>query len=478
VSAIELPIRAGTARLPAAVRRFLEDEAFVVLVLASSLALVAFAVPALLIQDSWLALVDGRFIAQHGLPHADELTVMAHGARWIDQQWLAHLTLYELAALGGLRLALAAGLVFTFLPLVLGAIFARKAGASARSVALVALLPLCIAPWLLQLRTQTLVLPIFVAVYGLLAADSRRPSRRVWLVVPLLVLWANLHGSVVLGAALVCCHGLLLARRHRARGLLVLATAPLTLLASPYGPSVAGYYRWMLLGSPLRKYVVEWQPATLGPGTAIFFLSAVATLVALGRHGRSVSVFERLALPMLFLAGLASVRNGAWFALATGVSAPLLVDAAWGSPGRLPEAARRINRRLAAGALALTAVVVAGSFARPAGSFDGDWPAAGARAVAAAAGPHGLVLADDIHSDWLLWEEPQLAGRIGYDVRFELLSAPRLATLFAFRREGLHRGLAAPYRVLTFSSGRTAATWRSGRRAVFDHGGFVVLTRR
>lgn len=478
MSAIELPIRAGTARLPAAIRRFLEEEAFVVFVIAASVALVAVAVPTLLIQDSWLALVDGRLIAQHGLPHVDDLTVIAHGARWIDQQWLAHLTLYELTALGGLRLALAAGLVFTFAPLVIGACFARKAGASARSVALASLLPLCIAPWLLQLRTQTLVLPIFVALYGLLAADSRRPSRRVWLVLPLLVLWANLHGSVVLGAALVSCYGLAVVRSHLARGLALFAAAPATLLVSPYGPSVAGYYRWMLLGSPLRKYVKEWQPATFGPGTAMFFLSAVVLLVALGRYGRSLSVFERMTLPVLFVAGLASVRNGAWFALATSASAPFLLDAAWGAPGPLPEAARRINLRLAAWALALTAVVVAGSFARPASSFEASWPAAGARAVAAAAGPHGLVLADDVHSDWLLWEEPQLAGRIGYDVRFELLSAPQLATLFAFREDGTHRDLAAPYKVLTFASDRKAAPWRSGRRTVFDAHGLVVLSGR
>jgi hypothetical protein len=87
------------------------------------------------------------------------------------------------------------------------------------------------------------------------------------------------------------------------------------------------------------------------------------------------------------------------------------------------------------------------------------------------------VLADDVHSDWLLWEEPQLAGRIGYDVRFELLSTRRLATLFAFREDGTHRSIAAPYRVLTFASGRKAAGWQSGRRTVFRGRGLVVLTR-
>ena len=478
MSAVGLPLGAAAARVPSAVRRFLEQECFVVLALASTLALVAYAVPTLLVQDSWLALVDGRFIAQHGLPRVDNFAVMTQGARWVDQQWLAHLSLYELYRLGGLRLALGAGLGLTFLALATGAFFARRAGASARSVALVALLPLCVAPWVLQLRTQTLALPLFVAVYGLLAADSRRPSLRVWLVLPILVLWGNLHGSVVLGAMLVGCHGLLLARRKTFRGLVLAATAPATLVASPYGFGVIDYYRWMLIGSPLRKYVTEWQPAKLGPGTLLFFVTALAIVFALGRHGRAVSTFERAALPLLLVAGFASIRNGVWLALAAAVSAPLLLDAALAPARALPEAARVINRRLAAVVIGLTVTVVAGSFARPAASFESEWPAAGAQAVAAAAGPNGLVLADDVHSDWLLWKEPQLAGRIGYDVRFELLSAHRIATLYRFREEGVNRGIAAPYRVLTFESSRDAKPWRGATRTVFEHSAFVVLSRR
>src|SRR5207249_2441328 len=162
------------------------------------------------------------------------------------------------------------------------------------------------------------------------------------------------------GALLVSCHGLLLARRHTFRGLLLAAAAPATLVASPYGLALAGYYRWMLVGSPLRKYVTEWQPTTLGVGTALFFLTALAIVFA------------------------------------------------------------------------LTVAVIAASFARPASFFESKWPVAGAQAVATAAGPHGLVLADDVHSDWLLWKEPQLAGRLGYDVRFELLTPARISTLNAF----------------------------------------------
>jgi hypothetical protein len=255
--------------------------------------------------------------------------------------------------------------------------------------------------------------------------------------------------------------------------------APLTLLATPYGFEITGYYRWMLLGSPLRKYVVEWQPATLGIFTALFFVTAVLVLVGLGRHGREVSVFERLALPLLFFAGLASVRNAAWLALAVAVSGPLLLDAAWRpAGGELPALALRLNRTLAGCAVALTAVVVAASLARPAASFESQWPAAGADLVVRAAGADGLVLADDVHSDWLLWKKPELSGRIGYDVRFELLTAPQLKRLWAFRERNVGRGLARPYRVLTFPSAKMAAPWRGAGATRFEQDGLVVIVRR
>ena len=40
--------------------------------------------PALVTQDFWLALVSGREVAEHGLPHLDHLTVM------VDQEEVAH----------------------------------------------------------------------------------------------------------------------------------------------------------------------------------------------------------------------------------------------------------------------------------------------------------------------------------------------------------------------------------------------------
>ena len=57
-------------------------------------------------------------------------------------------------------------------------------------------------------RAQTLAFLLFALLLLLLLEDDVRPSRRVYLTLPLLVLWANVHGSVLLGAALVTLRGL------------------------------------------------------------------------------------------------------------------------------------------------------------------------------------------------------------------------------------------------------------------------------
>ena len=108
----------------------------------------------------------GRLIAQHGLPHVDTLTYWTVGRPWTDQQWGAHLVLYEVAQHAGLRTALLAGILCVVAALVGAAVAARKLGTSMRSAAFGLLLPLVGASWLTQVRTQSLALVPFVIVYG------------------------------------------------------------------------------------------------------------------------------------------------------------------------------------------------------------------------------------------------------------------------------------------------------------------------
>jgi hypothetical protein len=458
-----------------ALQRVLEEDCFVLLALSLTLVAVAVAAPVgMIVPDTWLALVDGRWIAQHGLPHADQLNVFTAGVHWIDQQWLGQLAFYELARAGGIKLCIAAGLALDAVALGVAALVARRFGASAASVALAALIPVVVGPWLLQARTQSLALPLFVAVYALIAADSRRPSRRVYATIPLLVLWGNLHGSASLGAGILLLHGLLELARRRKRGLILALVAPATLVASPYGFGLIGYYRTMLVASPLGQYVVEWRPTHLEVGTAPFFILAFGCVYLIGRRGDTVSLFERLALPVFVVLGLLATRNTIWLGLSCAVSAPSLFDGALGAPMVLTRGMRRMNVGLSTLAVAFAALVVGVVLSRPASAMLGKWPSKGAAAVAAAAGPSGRVFADDSHSDWLLWEEPQLTGRIAYDVRFELFTRHQLARVQAFR-DGTAPEVASGYDVLTFADHASARQLVPHGRVIYRSPQFVVV---
>lgn len=463
VRPLTLPGRLG------AVRRMFEHDALTIVVVAAWTALLAVAIPALFVTDSWLAFADGRLVAQRGLPYTDTLTFWSAGTRWIDQQWGAQLLLYEVAR-GGLRLAAAVGVTVVVATLSLIAVAARRLGGSARSTAVAVALPLLAAPWLAQLRTQTLALPLFVSVFWLLARDARLRDRRVLLVTPLLVVWANLHGSVSLAAALAALYGLTIVSTRRLEGAVLMAS-PFALLASPYGFDLVGYYRLMLLHPPLASVVNEWQPMKVGGASVVFFATAFLFVALLARHRAVLTSFEQWALLPLLVAALAATRNAVWFELAFAVVLPRLLDAV--RPAVPPVGGvKRLNLVLGPAALAAAAVVLGTHLAKPLDWFDRAGNANAAAAVSAAAGPRGYVLADDRHADWLLWRRPELAGRVAYDVRFELFDAKQLRTLVALehRAPTAWRRCGRGFAVVTFDR-------PDGVRAVLRQPRLVLRTK-
>jgi hypothetical protein len=468
------------------VRHSLGRDGLSVVVLALWAVALAVSLPSLLIQDSWLDLVDGRLIAQHGLPHVDTQTLWTLGRHWTDQQWGAHLALYELVRAGGLRAALGFDIVCVLVSVAILAVAGRRLGGSPRSTAIALCLPLLATPWLAQLRAQTFALVLFAGVFVLLVQDGRAPSRRVLLVLPLLAVWANLHGSVALGAALVAIRGLMLAssRQSRVRGLALVIGSPLCLLVSPYGFRLVAYYRLMLLDPPLAHYVSEWKPPALVASNAIFFLSAVAVIGLWAVRGRALTPFERLALPLLAVAAFTAARNTIWFELAALVALPRLLDARSELRAE-PASIERANTILAlvgaAAAVAVCSLQLAGAQSR----IDNGRPPSGAAAAAAAAGPHGIVLADDDNADWLLWLEPSLAGRVAYDVRFELFSSRELRQIQLLHSNArpVWRRCGSIARVVTFATpaaeqaARQAGVLAPGSRTIVDTPNFVAVVQ-
>ena len=143
----------------------------------------------------------------------------------------------------------------------------------------------------------------------------RNPDRRLLLVIPLLALWANLHGSVLLACVLVllrCAIGagtaLRAQRPHEALRFAVPAGAALLApLASPYGPGLVDYYRATLTNGAFHELVSEWAGTTLR-GWPVFFVFAALAIVAILRPEIRLGLFGSLCL--LLLGSSASTRCG------------------------------------------------------------------------------------------------------------------------------------------------------------------------
>ena len=312
-----------------------DNSLLVVLVAALGTMLLGLA-PQIFVGDSWMTLVAGREIVDHGFPHRESLTVLAHGRTWVDQQWLAQLAFYGADLAAGLRatMLLHVALVTTATALAIGA--ARQRGATARSTLLVVSACLLVAPWSWTLRAQALALPLFVATLALLASDRDLLRRRTLLVFPLLLLWANVHGSVVVGAAIAGWAGaiglgeLALRRSTRARlwRSIALVVLPwLCVVATPYGTAVIGYYKLMFIDSPVAKAVTEWQSPRPHGYQIAFFVVAAATLVIAFFGRRRLSLFDLGVLAFTLAGSLRSARGIVWFALAVSVLLPVALDA-------------------------------------------------------------------------------------------------------------------------------------------------------
>jgi hypothetical protein len=482
-STVVRPATPPARRLSARVALLLEENGTLVLVLAAFAIVMLAALKDGLVVDGWMALVLGREIAQHGLPSHDALAVMTDGARWIDQQWLAQLGLYGLSNLGGVKLALLVHTALVVGALVGAAVLARRLGASARATTWVCI-PVLIAyyPVSSVLRPQTFAYPLFVAVLWLLVTDARTPTKRVFAALPLLVLWANVHGSALLGVGLVSLAGLVrLAQARRiAPTAVLLAVAPWAcLLASPYALHLPSYYEKILVGGNFSRFVSEWAPTTLTAETAAVYLLAVAGAWLVGRAGERVSLFEKLAFFATAILAFQAVRNTVWLGLTALVVLPTLVD----SIRRPVVEPGRLNRLLATAVLVGAVVGVAGVATEQETWFTAGFPSAGATAAANAAGPTGKVFATSPYADWLLWREPQLRGRVAFDARFELLTTAQVEKIAAVQgRVGDWVSVLHDYRVVVLDRRENAALrrdlLRSGAMRIVHLDRSVVVLRR
>ena len=160
--------------------------------------------PALLNDpDTYWHIATGLWIVRNGaIPHADPFSYTFAGAPWVAHEWLSEVVMalaWKVAGWNGIVMLFGAATAVTF-----GA-FAYYLTRRLRQPAALVVFVLgvaCISGSLLA-RPHLLALPLLVLwLTGLLRAREAGTGPSPWLL-PLMLVWANLHGSFVFGLALV-----------------------------------------------------------------------------------------------------------------------------------------------------------------------------------------------------------------------------------------------------------------------------------
>lgn len=280
--------------------------------------------------DVWGHLSYGRWIVAEGkLPVTEPLMPLSRGVPMVDTAWLSQLIgLFALEEFGtaGLQFLYAASIVFVAGVVAFG-VYLRTAQPWLAILA-VFMFYWCDYQQLVIVRPQLAGLVCFAAVFAM-ATSFRWRKWYLWAIPLVFVFWANLHGSFVVGIALLGAFTvgraidvwrrsrnlrMVFAETRTRQLLFVTELSAAAVLLNPYGigiyPSV-----FAISSHPNLSSLVEWDPLTLrmkqGQAAAVLALS----LVAMYRLSpRRVTAGEVLVLLGLGLGAMWTSRLIVWWA--------------------------------------------------------------------------------------------------------------------------------------------------------------------
>jgi len=294
-----------------------------------ALGLLAMAARVSVDSDTWWHLRAGAWmLAERRILTFDAFSHTFAGQPWDYPAWLSQMTLYfifDRFSYAGLNLLTAVCVTAAF-----GLVFAAAPGRLGVRVAAV-LLGAIASSVFWSARPQILSLVLSAAFLLVLQRFRRGGRNRLWLLPPLMALWANLHpgfatGFIFLGLTLAgeAIRAVLGRQQWRAVAWLAAISGGclIALLLTPYGADLILFpFKTVAIGL-LREHIQEWQSPNFHWLVAQPFIWLwLAVMAALGLARVRVDITDFLLLSATAYLALLAGRNIALFAL---VAPPVL----------------------------------------------------------------------------------------------------------------------------------------------------------
>ena len=300
--------------------------------------------------DFWWHLRAGQLIVAHGgLLGTDPFTFTASTHHWTMHEWLFEVLLAGVVALGGLGAVVLVLSLVTWLGVLCLGFRARLRNPNRVMLGLGLLLAAVAGFPIWGPRVQ--MITFCFAAFTLLLTERHiaRGGRAIWLLVPLYLVWSNLHSGFIIGLAFIALVVIAeLAGRwfafpdpapgSRVKTLaLVLAACTAVSLVNPNGPAIL-LYAFLTQSSPAQQsLIVEWASPNFQDLVLLPFGIMLLTLVALIVANRRLRARDAALVLATVALAMQSVRHVAIFIAAV---TPIWVDQA-----TLFAARRRARRR-------------------------------------------------------------------------------------------------------------------------------------
>jgi hypothetical protein len=258
----------------------------------------------------------GRFILDHGIPHHDPYSFTAPGAKWVAQSWLAELLYGVVNRMGGaFSLRLLGGVVGCFVGFMLFRLAWRGTQDRIRAGGLT-LLALAALMNVWSERPLMYGLAAMLVVVAVVEAPDTWVGRHPFVVLPVAMwLWANMHGSFIIGFGYLGLHllGRVLEHHPLSRGrerelLRASVLAGLLTLLNPYFLDLVLFPLHLMGRGEVLRDVSEWQsPNFREAGGMLFGAFVLCTIVLFAR--KRVGTRDLLITLVFTLLGLWAIRN-------------------------------------------------------------------------------------------------------------------------------------------------------------------------
>lgn len=298
--------------------------------------------------DLWGHLAYGRWISEYGaLPLTEPLLPLCEGVPTVDTAWLSQVIgfgMYQRFGVTAMQFLYAVPITVAF-GLLLWGVLRRTRGSILAGLIVVSVFGWVDYQQLLIVRPQLVGLMLFAALFVLMNACRWR--RAFWIVVSVMfALWANLHGSWIVGLGLLgtlCLGRAIDVARHRriisavfvdrrVRRLCILTgVAAFAVVLNPYGYRLYAEV-FAISGNPNVRDLIEWKPLTLGMSQGRAAAAITLALIFTYRLSpRRVTAAEVLLLVGLGGAAMWSSRMIHWWAPLAAYYLALHVAAVWRS---------------------------------------------------------------------------------------------------------------------------------------------------